>query len=274
VDKARVVQVFAVFVTLTALSMVAVAAWARGGNTTERILIVALSIILSLGTHLLPALSKSKLTWILWAGCLIATVYGHLVFFTHSNQHAGEVRAQTGLQIDGVTRQIASIREALAEIQARPVATVASDLSIAKSSRLRTGLRVELEESKRSVRLHDDLIRLSSIKDSKEVMSTTDPVTSLLASVTSSNESNITLAISLGFSVLLELVGALLWFQVLVRPSRMESIPDASPEVDVDDPIANLKKAISTGRCKGTVSEIRVFLGCSQTKAMELRRAL
>lgn len=41
-----------------------------------------------------------------------------------------------------------------------------------------------------------------------------------------------------------------------------------------DDPVTDLRQAIDAGRCKPTVAGIRSFLGCSQAKAMELRRAL
>jgi hypothetical protein len=40
------------------------------------------------------------------------------------------------------------------------------------------------------------------------------------------------------------------------------------------DSITELKAAILSGKCKSTVSGIRVFLRCSQDRAVKLRRAL
>lgn len=62
-------------ITLTAMAMASVSAWDRGGTWVDRVLLVALSVVICAGTHLIPALSKRKLAWLLWAGCLLATVY-------------------------------------------------------------------------------------------------------------------------------------------------------------------------------------------------------
>lgn len=266
-------RLLAVFVTVTALAMTAVASWDRGGTAVDRLLLVSLSIALCLGTHLIPAISKRKLAWLLWAGCLLGTVYGHVTFFTHASLRANELRVQHSVLMVGVGRQIAAIRESLESIKARPIATVADELSVSRDKWQRRALREELAEAKRAAALRDELVSLSGAATTAEVMDAVDPVTARLVAVTGSNEASIVLLVGLGFSILLELMGALLWFEVL-RPHQGFIASESNAPIPDDDPITVLKAAIDSGKCRATVSGIRSFLGCSQAKAIVLRRAL
>ena len=270
----RMTQFLAVFVTVTALAMTAVAAWDRGGTAVDRTLLVALSIALCLGTHLIPALSKRRLAWLLWAGCLLGTIYGHVTFFTHASLRASELRVQHSALVVGTGRQIAVIRESLESIKARPIATVAAELSTTRDNWQRRALREELAEAKRVAALRDELVSLTGSATTVEVTGAVDPVTARLVAVTGSNEASIVLLVGLGFSILLELMGALLWFEVF-RPTQEVIASDNSAAISSNnDPITALKAALESGKCRATVSGIRSFLGCSQAKAIELRRAL
>lgn len=261
-----ITRLLALFVTLTAMAMAAVAAWDRGGNAIDRALLVALSVAICAGTHLIPALSKRNLAWLLWAGCLLGTTYSHLTFFTHASLRAGDVRAQHSAKVVGTGEQIDAAREALAGITARPVAAIAAELVTTQGRRERSALRVELTEAQRAAALRDELVRLTGTATEAEVAASGDPVTARLAVVTGSSEAGIALFIGLGFSILLELVGALLWVEALRQPSGAH--PPGT------DTATRLRAAIETGRVKPTVAGIRAFLGCSQAKAMELRRAI
>jgi len=261
----------AAFTTLTAVSMAALAAWDRGGNVIDRALLVALSVAICAGTHLIPALSKRRIARLLWVGCLLGTVYSHLVFFTYASLHAGEVRAQQSAQVTGTARQIEAAREALAAITARPVSVIASDLAATQGARQRSALRLELAEAQRAAVLRDELVRLSGAAMTAEVTASSDPVTERIAAITGSSAASIGLVTGLAFSILLELVGALLWVEAL-RPSEAPAV--AMPQPADEDPVANLRAAIESGKVKATVAGIRAFLGCSQAKAMELRRSL
>ena len=133
-----------------------------------------------------------------------------------------------------------------------------------------------------------------------------DPVTALLVTVTGIDESKIILIINLGRAVLLELVGVWLWMKVLsiyenpancTTPATIPPIPESvksatptvniervaktkvatsldSPVVDQKDDIDDLKAAVESGDCPLTVNGVRKFLGCSQAKALEVRRVL
>lgn len=266
---ALIARLYAGVVTATAMGMAAVAALDRGGTWMDRALLVTLSLTICLGTHLIPALSRRRVAWLLWAGCLTGTVYGHTTFFVNSGIRAGHVRAQDAAQVIGAERQLEVVREALADIKARPVATVASELAGTRRWSRRQALEMELAEARRAAQFRDDLVRLSATAAGAEVAAAENPVTRVVAGVTGGNASSIDLAIGIGLSILLEQVGALLWWEVLRRPDGSDSRAVVSA-----DPISELQEAVRTGRCKPTVAGIREFVGCGQARAMHLRRQL
>ncbi|MDD4979493.1 MAG: hypothetical protein PHI29_12780 [Gallionella sp.] len=300
----------AVFVTLTAACMAAAAAWERGGTLIEKVLLVSMSAIIVLAVHLVPALSRRWIVWPVWIGCLLCAMYGHLTFLIHASVHADENRAQHSALTVGTERQIEVARESLARINARPVATVAAELAVTGDSRERAALRAEIAEGRRAEALEDELVRLSGIAMEARVTGETDPVTVRLAEVTGYSDGAVAVFIGMTFSVLIELVGALLWYEALRHTDRGEgqtwSIVTADLTEDVtdgvtshvegvtevvktEDPVtavtsavtselsgqmAPVMDAIKIGKCRPTVAGIRKYLGCSQARASELRREL
>jgi len=263
----------AIAITLTAMAMASVAAWDRGGTWVDRVLLVALSVVICAGTHLIPALSKRKLAWLLWTGCFLATVYSQLSFLTHASIRAGGDRAQHSVQVQGAEQQIEAVRGALAGIVARPVAVVASEITITESWSKRNALKLELTEARRAAALRDELVKLASATTSAKVMNAPDPVTNRIASVTGSSEASISLLIGLGLSILMELVGVMLWCEVLRLPADTPAVVSAQATSE-NNPVDDLKAAIQSGQCKPTVASIRGYLGCGQARAMEMRRML
>lgn len=267
--------VLASIATLSAIAMTSVAAWDRGGTDVDRALLVTMAVTICAGAHLLPALSRRPVAWLLWIACLLATVYGHLTFFTHAGLRAGEVRAHQSIQVADVNRQIEATREALAGIKARPVATVAADLSRARTERRIEALQNELTEAKRAARLQDELVGATAAVTAGRAVELGDPVMTRLAVVTGSNEASIGLAVGIGFAILIELTGAFLWFEALRAPATIPIQATAEQPAGAEqDPLDSLKEAVDAGLCKPTVSSIRVFLGCGQARAIEMRRAL
>ena len=255
----------AALVTLTATSMTAVAASDRGGTDIDKALLIAMSVVIVLAVHLLPALSKRFVSWLVWSCCLVCAIYGHLTFLTHASLRAAESRAEQSAKVVGTERQIEAARAALDAIKARPVALVAAALAVTDDKRERAALKVELAEGKRSEILRDELVRLSGVATEAKVTGATDPVTMRLAGVMGVTESNVTVTIGMVFAILLELIGSLLWYEVL-RDNEAKS--------DSADEVAALKTAIEEGECRETVASIRAFLQCSQARAMELRREI
>ncbi|MCK9382130.1 MAG: hypothetical protein M0P95_13850 [Sulfuritalea sp.] len=267
-------RLLATFTTLTAVAMSAAAAWDRGGTVLDRALLVAMAVTICAAAHLLPALSRRGVTWLLWIACLLATVYGHLTFFTHAGLRAGETRAQQSVEVADVSRQIETMREALAGINARPVATVAVDLSRARTERRIEALHEELTEAKRAARLRDELVGATASVTTGRAAGLADPVMARLAVVTGSNEASIALAVGIGFAILIELTGAFLWCEALkTANSPVQGVAEPATPATVD-PLDSLKDAVEAGLCKPTVASIRVFLGCGQGRAIEMRRAL
>jgi hypothetical protein len=169
-----------------------------------------------------------------------------------------------------VEREIEATRSALTRIEARPVATVASELAVTKGWSRRNALVVELSEARRASMLQAELIKLTSKASVIEVTGSEDIVTSRISKVTGSNQDGVELAIASIFSILIELLGAFLWRENIRRKDETPALDgqitsEANPQVE-------LEKAIATGMIKPTVKAIRTFLGCSQSKAMELRR--
>src|SRR5512135_2043311 len=118
----KMLIVLASFVTLIAAAMAADASFDRGGTLMDKVLLVSISVIAVLGVHLIPALARRRIVaWVIWVGCLVGAIYGHLTFFSHSALRAGEIRAAQSAQTLGTERQIQVIRDALAEIHARPL---------------------------------------------------------------------------------------------------------------------------------------------------------
>lgn len=268
----------AIFVTTIAAAMTATAAWDRGGTLLDRLLLVSMAVVIVLAVHLLPALSRRPASWLVWAGCLLCAVYGHLTFLTHANLRAGDLRASHSTLSTATERQIDLVQASLAHIQARPVALVAAELAASKSWRDRAALNVEIAEGKRAERLRDELGRLSQASTTALVTDSADPVTARLAEVTGVSESAVTVVIGLTFSILIELVGALLWFEALRLPVAPASPSQPAKEqavtediTAVTDDITRVRAAITSGECKPTVAAIREFMACSQARAMDLR---
>jgi len=273
---------FAILVSITAVGMAVVAAWDRGGTVIDRSLYISISALVVLSVHLLPSFSKRGVAWFIWIGVFLCALYGHLTFFTHSSNRAGQLRPATAQEVMGLEQQKQSIINAISSIQARPLVLVADEIAKTTNPLQLKALRIERKESKRLEKYQDDLIALDITISNAKVTATEDPVLSLLARVMGSNVSNISVSIALLFSILLELVGTLLWYEVLV-PSSNELQPKepAPEEVDSEttidstiDPVAKLKAAIKAGKCKPTVTGIRQYLSCGQDKAHMYKKAL
>ena len=203
------------FVTLAACIMAGVAAWDRGGNWLDRSLLASISVIIVLSVHLLPSMSKRWVGWVVWAGCLLCAIYGHLTFLVHSNERALQQFSENSSLSVGTEKQIVATKAALSEIQARPMSVVASELADAKERRVRAALNIELEQSKRAQQLRDELRKLEAASTESKVKGEVDPVTQKLAETIGVSESSISVVMGLTISLLVELIGSVLWFEVL-----------------------------------------------------------
>jgi len=282
----KLTLLIAIVLTATAVLMAAFSAMDRGGSVSDRVLLVVISVVITILAHLLLSLTRNKLAWLLWLGCLAVTIYGHTVFFTNSINRAGEQAVRHSLQSQEIDRQIEFITHAIAGIVARPVTVVSNELSVTRGYRKRQALKNELIEAERAVSLSERLLALTSQASDVKRTQSHEQVAWLLSKVTGSSVSLVTLIISISLASLVEFVGALLWYEVirvgdargfpykasLVANDQVSGLHDRA--ATEESQMEKLVTAIKAGACKPTVASIRSFLGCGQAKAAELRRQL
>lgn len=292
----------AVAATATAVCMSVIAGWQRGGWLSERLVWVAVSVMLVGGAHLLPALCRSAplavrgIGTLLWLGCMAAASWGHATFFLLSQSHAGEVR------VSAVSIASVPAHRSLTAVMAER-ASVAADLAVADAQhciRDCTTLRVRRTSLAARIDALDaeaaDVHRYQVTEDSNAShrdAARDDPVTARLAALRGVTDARLELLTSLAFAAVLECMACLLWWIALLPqgtspvtdhhepvPSVTADVPDATTAVAPPAPlmtepeteVTKLRRDIEAGLLRPTVASIRKYLGCSQAKAAALRK--
>ncbi|KVT85693.1 hypothetical protein WK59_12025 [Burkholderia ubonensis] len=307
--RIRPALLLAVAATGTAISMSVLAGWQRGGWLAERLVWVAIGVVLISGAHLLPALCRSAppsgqvVGAVLWLGCMGAASYGHTTFFLLSQLHAGELRVSAipvasippHRELTAVTADRASVMAALARADAR---RCIRDCLTWQARRTSLAARLDALDAEA-----DDIRRYQTIEDGNaehRVTTRDDPVMARLAMFCGIPEARLDLFAGLGFAVVLEGLACLLWW-VALAPQVSESPvtdrhgiahdvtagsptpivaqspgPPAVPSTAtlLESDLARLQHDIESGAVTPTVAGIRRHLGCSQAKASALRRQL
>ena len=328
--------VLAICATSTALCLSVLSGWQRGGAFPERLVWIAIGLVLVTTAHLLPALLRDvpilvrAIGSVLWGACLATACIGHAVFFVTAQQHAGELRVSavsavpvstSGRSLTAVMAERATVTAQLAAANARYCAGNCATLGarrVTLAARV-DALNAEAEDIRRQ-QVTDD--RATARRDALRA----DPVTSRLAALLGVPVSRIDLLFGSMFAAVLEGVACLLW-AVALRPSSLpvavgartpevatvagsvgttpptvkavansppppvtpvtESHPEGapgretlstSPPSSASDPVDNqltqLVRDIADGLVRPTVADIRRHLGCSQAKAVALRRRI
>ncbi|API73558.1 hypothetical protein [Ralstonia pseudosolanacearum] len=314
--------VLAVGATGTAICLSVLAGWQRGGSLPERLVWVAIGIVLVVGAHLLPALVRHAslgvrgVAAVLWLACMVAASYGHLTFFLLAQRHAGELRAlavPTGdpapfsRSLTAVMAERAAVTGQLATAKARQCQR---DCLLLEARRITLAARLDaLEAEAGEIRRRQSADDLASERRDALVA---DPVTARLAALLGTTATRVDLLSGLAFAAVLEGVACLLWALALrsrppapgtpavvapVTPSSTPVTASHVPEPERDepetgshapvsepvaplpaeespDPVAQLAYAVAAGQLRPTVADIRSFLGCSQARAVALRRQL
>lgn len=291
--------VLAASATGTAICLSVLAGWQRGGWLAEKLVWVAIGVVLVTSAHLLPALCRSAppvvrgMGSVLWVACMVATSYGHATFFLLSQQHAGEARIASiaiapvpHRSLTIVMQERGDVVSALARADARHCSRDCGTLRARRVSLAarRDALDAEAAEVRRQEAINDrDAQRRDAIRD--------DPVTARLAVLLAVPSARLDLFAGLAFAAVLEGVACLLWFialqsrqPVTIRTAVMESVtppPVGNAIVPADHAVTpaetemtQLTRDIAAGLVRPTVSDIRRHLGCAQAKAAALRRQL
>ncbi|MCG5076494.1 hypothetical protein [Paraburkholderia tagetis] len=296
----------AVAATGTAVCMSVLADWQRGGWLSERLVWVAVGVVLVSGAHLLLALCRSAplavrgIGVVLWLGCMAATSWGHATFFLLSQSHAGEVR------VSAVPVVSVPSHRALTAVMADR-ASVAADLAVADSRHCIRGCpALRIRRTSLTARLDAldaeavDVRRYQVIEDGNAAHRDSvrdDPVTARLAVLRGVANARFDLFAGLAFAAVLEGTACLLWWIALL-PQGPSPVTDrhkaetavtaytpaitictagttptvTEPETETETEVTKLRRDIEAGIVKPTVSGIRRHLGCSQAKAAALRK--
>ncbi|WP_043352380.1 hypothetical protein [Cupriavidus basilensis] len=293
--------------TGTAICLSVLAGWQRGGSMAERLVWVALGIVLVASAHLLPALIREAhivmrvVGGALWFACMATACYGHSTFFLLAQRHAGELRsaavpvsahASTNRSLPAVMGERAAVTERLATANAQHCTGNCTTLE---------ARRVTLAAKLHALDAEVDDIRRGQAADDKTMTQhdalATDPVTGRLAALFGTTVARVDLLSGLTFAAVLEGVSCLLWTIALhprpaqgaaavVPPVTASHEADGNRALDNDpvtplpggassDPdVTQLVQDVAAGRLRLTVADIRRHLGCSQARATALRRQL
>jgi hypothetical protein len=311
----------AVTATATAACLSILAGWQRGGWITERVLWVAVGVVLVVAAHLLPTLCRSH-GWrpqvigaVLWVACMAATCYGHAVSFVMAQKHSGELRAAAVPVVMTYGRGLAEIAAdradavaKLARVTERRCGDRCATSRIERAtltSRL-DALNVEAAEAKRAEAAQDSAA-------AARAAAMADPVTGALTAF-GLPTAHADLVAGLAFAAVLEGVACFAWllalrpapvtdgataipvtsaqqgsnaavttpvttqshaFASVAQPVAAESAPVLRrPEAEQPDDVTRVATAIAAGTLRATVTEIRKFLGCSQSRAAAVRKQL
>ncbi|WP_233863022.1 hypothetical protein [Paraburkholderia adhaesiva] len=316
----------ATLASATAVCLSVLAGWQRGGWIAERVLWIAIGVVLVLTAHLLPALLRRQ-PWpllmpgaLLWAASMAAACYGHAVFFTLAQRHAAEARAERAAQTPPISpSSTPTASRSLTEI-ARDRAAAVARLAEAKARRCPTSCAA-LDARRTALAARVDALdteaseahRQQAAQDRAEAelnAARADPVTMPLAALLGIPAARLDLLSGLAFAAVLEGVACFCWLLALQGSPQHAATPEAvtgpgnavsnDPRTDpvtappapavapvtalaaaepdrplgTNPDIGRVTQAIAAGELRATVAGIRRYLGCSQTRAVELRRLL
>lgn len=240
----RTAFMLAVGATGTAICLSVLAGWQRGGTLQERLIWIAIGLVLVTSAHLLPALIRDMppvariVGGLLWVACLASACYGHAVFFVFAQQHAGEQREKavvavpvpaSGRSLTAVMAERANVTRQLAFARAQ---RCPRDCSFLEARRVTLGAKVDaLNAEANDVRRHqaaDD--RVTVQRDALLV----DPLTSRVAALLGVTVPRVDLFSGLTFAAVLEGVACLLWV-IALRSSPL--LPAATVATDSTAPV-------------------------------------
>ncbi|WP_423383544.1 twin-arginine translocation pathway signal protein [Burkholderia sp. LMG 32019] len=243
----------------TSLWISVVAGVERGGLPVERAAWAAVGVVLLLGAHLIPALSRGiglnvrRAAMALWLVCMVSTGYGHATFFLASQRHAGDVRAATLHRSIEAADAVPAAGRSLAEI-ARDQARVTQQLAVARNSRCATrcellavrreslsaqlaAFDVESAEARRREQAVDRMRVANERQQAREDLARIDPVTARAADWLGVSRETVDLAVALVYGSVLECVACLCWLLAL-PPARCDAGDRPQPSIMSDSSVA------------------------------------
>ncbi|AEA60112.1 hypothetical protein [Burkholderia gladioli] len=227
--------VLAAGATSTALCLSVLAGWQRGGSLPERLVWVAIGVVLVISAHLLPALLREvpillrHVGSLLWVACLAAACFGHVQFFVTAQRHAGEQRAA----VVRIAVPPSSMRGLTAVMAER--ATVTAQLATAKAH-VCVGICTTLEARRATLAARLDALNAEANDIQRQQRATdrataqrdsllADPVMTRLAALLGVATARMDLLSGLMFAAVLEGVACLLWAIAFRAPTVPQHAP-------------------------------------------------
>ncbi|MBF4049617.1 hypothetical protein ISI15_16435 [Burkholderia pseudomallei] len=248
----------AIGATGTAATLSILTGFQRGGTLPERLVWVAVGLVLVVSAHLLPALVRTapltvrSVAGVLWIACMAGACCGHATFFLLAQRHAGERRADSiapvaltpsGRSLTVVMAERASVTTQLAVVEAK---RCTGDCRTLGSHRATLAAKLDaLDAEAGDIRRNEtERDRVTAQRDALLA----DPVTSRLAALLGTTGVRVDLLSGLSFAAVLEGVACLLWTIALPSSPATPTVPTATlPEVTpVATVIASTKPAVTT----------------------------
>jgi hypothetical protein len=240
--------------TGTALCLSVIAGWQRGGSLPERVVWVAIGVVLILGAHLIPTLIRGSplvtqiVGSVLWGACMVTACAGYVTFFLFAQQHAGEARA-SGLTtvLAGPSVSAAPAQRTLTAVMEER-AMVTHQLALARAQRCaRDCAFLDVRRVTLAARLDALDAEAADIRrrHAEDDFATTrreallaDPVTLRLAALLGMPTARVDLLTGVLFATVLEGLACLLWTVALRPSSRASAVPVvAGPRSQVIPPV-------------------------------------
>lgn len=243
--------------TCTAICLSVLAGWQRGGSLAERLMWVAVGVVLVVSAHLLPALVRDSpygvraVASVLWLACMATACFGHATFFLLAQRHAGELRA-TAIPVTEAAPADRSLTAVMAER-----ANVTARLAAANAQRC-TGNCTALEARRVTLTAKLDALdaeagdirrrqaadaRAEERRDSVDA----DPVTARLAALLGVTTARVDLLSGLVFAAVLEGVACLLWSVTLRSRPPIPAVPATVAAGTVNHPPVTTSHAPESG---------------------------
>ncbi|WP_157658142.1 hypothetical protein [Burkholderia ubonensis] len=247
-DGGRISLPVRVSACVLALAATATSAWIsylagmeRGDWMAEKIVWVAIGVVLMLSAHLIPALTRvvgrsARLAaMMVWSLAIVATGYTHATFFVNAQRHAGEARAarivdtqtaQVPPSLDG--RPIEQVANERAKVQ-RDLATAGivrclhdcaavAARKAGLAARL-AALNIELEAAQRRIRFADAAAVERARALARQDAAIADPVVSRLAPLMNVGTGTLDLVLALALGWLIEAIACISWLVALRMPA-------------------------------------------------------
>lgn len=227
----------------------------RGGLLPERMVWVALNMMMVFCAHLLPVFCRTVTSVArlaatgIWMGCMVVVCYGHATFFLFSQQHAGERRAEavtvmavtsppvtkSGRSPAEIATEIADYRAKLAANDARRCRTDCTALRVTHISLIAKldALGVEVKEAKRREAAEDRQLARADRMETLRDLARDDPVITRLTNWTGATTEQVSLLLGFFVATVLEGVACLCWYVAL-----SDRVPETIATAGTTDEVA------------------------------------